>query len=372
MVSVVSHAETVQPKKVSSITTPGKTSEAAIVAELRTLIAKIPETRKAIENTLKTQDKTSKWNNFSVDDFLNYFNQWLVFNIGYDDPKKYVLQFDELVNTGGGDYLFNNNVFSSWFIKFLDARGDYLDTPASAVTIKDWIKKLGPKMNDFVIPKNGFQNFNEFFLRELKDNARPLGGKGNQYAVNSVADGTICQIYPNDLDENFIIKRDVINVRQAMNNSPYAERFIGGPIVDTLLWFTDYHHFHAPVSGKLLEVTDYTGSYNYNFANVNWYKHLAKHKRTCYIFDTQKVGLVAMIPVGFWAVGSIVTDKKMVKGCNIQAGQKIGHFKYGGSSILLIFEPNKVDFVIDIPKVKTGDHGVAVKVKQLIAQGKKK
>ena len=115
MVSVVSHAETIQPKKVSSITTPGKTSEAAIVAELRTLIAKIPETRKAIENALKTQGKTSKWHNYSVDDFLNYFNQWLVYNISYDDPKKYVLQFDELVNTGGGDYLFNNNVFSSWF-----------------------------------------------------------------------------------------------------------------------------------------------------------------------------------------------------------------------------------------------------------------
>jgi hypothetical protein len=32
-----------------------------------------------------------------------------------------------------------------------------------------------------------------------------------------------------------------------------------------LLWFTDYHHFQAPVNGKIVYQGMYNGSYNYDF-----------------------------------------------------------------------------------------------------------
>ena len=193
-----------------------------------------------------------------------------------------------------------------------------------------------------------------------------LDGENDPSVIVSPADGTVCQIYAKDLDTNFKIKRDVINIRQALNNSPYADRFIGGPALDILLWFTDYHHFHSPVSGKIIEVGEYTGSYNYNFQDVNWYKQLAKHKRSCYIIETEKFGLVTMIPVGFWGVGSIVTEPKVKVGNYIKKGEEIGHFKYGGSSILLIFEPGAVKFTLSIPVRVTGDAGIPVKVRQKI------
>jgi phosphatidylserine decarboxylase len=131
-------------------------------------------------------------------------------------------------------------------------------------------------------------------------------------------------------------------------------------MVVILLWFTDYHYFHAPISGKIIEVGEYAGSYNYNFQNVDWYKALAKHKRVCYIIESEEFGLVAMIPVGFWGVGSIITDAKIKKDYQITKGERIGHFGYGGSSILLIFEPDKIEFMInDIEenwkKVKQGE-----------------
>ena len=117
--------------------------------------------------------------------------------------------------------------------------------------------------------------------------------------------------------------------------------------MDVLLWYTDYHYFHAPISGEIIEVGEYAGSYNYNFQNVDWYKALAKHKRVCYVIKSKEFGLVAMIPVGFWGVGSIVTDAKIKKGYQITKGEKIGRFGYGGSSILLVFEPDKIEFTID-------------------------
>jgi len=116
-------------------------------------------------------------------------------------------------------------------------------------------------------------------------------------------------------------------------------------MVDILLWFTDYHYFHAPISGEIIEMGEYAGSYNYNFQNVDWYKALAKHKRVCYVIKSKEFGLVAIIPVGFWGVGSIVSNVK--KGDIVNKGDLVGRFGYGGSSILLIFEPDKIEFTID-------------------------
>ena len=164
----------------------------------------------------------------------------------------------------------------------------------------------------------------------------------------SPSSGKIHQIYTHNLSDNFKVKRDVLNIRQALKNSPHAEKFIGGKIANILLWFTDYHYFHAPISGEIIEVGEYAGFYNYNFKNVDWFKALAKHKRVCYVLKTKKFGLVAMIPVGFWGgVGSIVTEANIKEDYQITKGEKIGRFGYGGSSIVLVFEPGKIEFTID-------------------------
>lgn len=356
----------------SAIARAGKTEQAEktqqvysnVVPELRQLIRTTPSLKKHIEQALHMPSKESYWYGKKNDDFVSFFEKWLVYNPLPEAPGKYIRPFDELVNSGAGDILFNNNVFSSWFIEFVDARGQYLKTKASGATLDKWMAYPDVHIDDYVIPEKGFVSFNDFFLRKLKQNARPLGGKGVLSVIVSPADGSICEIYAKDLDSNFKVKRDVINIRQTLNNSFYADRFIGGKVFDILLWFTDYHHFHAPVSGKIVEVGEYAGSYNYDFANVDWYRELARHKRTCYIIDSEDFGLVAMIPVGFWGVGSIISEVQA--GDYVEKGQEMGHFGYGGSSILLVFEPGAVEMSLPIPVRKSGDEGYPIKVRQKI------
>ena len=193
-------------------------------------------------------------------------------------------------------------------------------------------------------------------LRELWEDSRPLDGQGDPSVLVSPADGSIFRILVEDIDTNFEVKRDVLNIRQALNNSPYAERFIGGDIVDILLWFADYNHFHSPVSGTIVEIGEYSGSYNYDFAHVDWYRDLARHKRLCYLIETEKFGMVAMIPVGCWGVGSCINLRTV--GEYVEKGEELGHFGYGGSSILLVFEPGAVEF---IPEITTEGQRVLVR-----------
>lgn len=55
-----------------------------------------------------------------------------------------------------------------------------------------------------------------------------------------------------------------------------------------------------------------------------------------------------MIPIGLQTFGSVVfeDDYKKVNSNNpqqIQKGEKLGHFEYGGSTVLLIFEKGKLN-----------------------------
>jgi len=340
-----------------------------VIPELKQLIRTTPSLKRQIEQALESPSKRSYWYGKEIDDFVAFFEKWLVYNPLPEAPGKYIRPFDELANSGGGEILFNNNIFSSWFIAFVDARGEYLKTAASSSTLDKWVAYQDVHIDDYEVPEKGFGSFNDFFLRKLRQGARPLDGRGNPSVIVSPADGSLCEIYAKNLDSNFKVKRDVINIRQTLNNSQYAERFIGGKVFDILLWFTDYHHFHAPVAGSIVEIGEYSGSYNYDFAHVDWYRELAKHKRTCYIIDSEKFGLVAMIPVGFWGVGSIISEVKT--GDYIEKGQEMGHFGYGGSSILLVFEPGAVDMSLPVPVRQSGDEGYPVNVRQKIGNATK-
>lgn len=334
----------------------GESSYDEIAPRLEVLLQTTPGLYSDVNEVLLSQPDSSFWHGMTPEQFPAFFDEWVHYNPTPDNPGMYIRHFDALANSEKGNLLFNDNVFASWFIEFLDARGDYLDTPESAGTMGLWMADSSLHLEDYVVPEGGFATFNQFFLRELKPGARPLAGAGDPSVMVSPADGGIRRIYAEDLDSDFLVKRDVVNIRQALNNSIYADRFIGGDVVDILLWFTDYHHFHAPVSGEIIETGAYPGSYNYNFEEVDWYRDLARHKRVCYLIDSEDFGLVAMIPVGFWGVGSIISEHQT--GDYVEKGDELGHFAYGGSSILLVFEPGAIDFD---PPVGSDDSPCAVR-----------
>jgi phosphatidylserine decarboxylase len=121
----------------------------------------------------------------------------------------------------------------------------------------------------------------------------------------------------------------------------------------------NYHHYHSPTTGKIVESNESVGNRlfgmpdmldminNGNLAYNKDYSVFEDFKHGYFIIETKKYGLIAMVPIGLQTVGSVVfeNDYKKVNNNNpqqIQKGEKLGHFEYGGSTILLIFEKGKL------------------------------
>ena len=373
--------------------------DAPIIEDLKELLIKYPHVLKHIEYVLSVQPhlisgcsgtgdeiqcesftRPNYWHGKTVKDFVQFFRDWLVFPFYPKDPSYYVELFSHLSNStihqhtsclheSGPDCLVTlpaasilfapnpygqqtrqqaKNILNSWIVNFMNARGDFIKTPASAKYINVILKKQPKKWNvgEVIIPVGGFKVWNDLFLRKFKPGMRPIASPGNPCIAISPAEGSITWIYHGLRDiQPLMVKGDKLNIRELLNNKYYINRFIGGTALDILLWFTNYHWFHSPVTGKVMEISSYPGSFNYGFRRRNWFETASKHDRVVIIYKTQYFGLVAMIPVGFRAVGGISITVKV--GDTVQKGQPVGHFDYGGSSIILLFE--KGNILITVP-----------------------
>ena len=220
--------------------------------------------------------------------------------------------------------------------------GNMMDRSSSA-------KKINPFIEDFdidmsVAQKQEFNNFNDFFTRKLKDGARPIDTISN--IVVSPADGKILA-YANIRNSDFIIKEYRFNVSSFLDNPDLAQKYNDGALLIIRLAPVDYHRFHFPVSGNLSPNKKVDGDYY----SVNPYalRKMAEifclNKREYTILSNPLFGDVVMAEVGATMVGSIV---QTFKGSSVNKGEEKGYFKFGGSTVVLLFEKNKIHIDKDL------------------------
>lgn len=76
--------------------------------------------------------------------------------------------------------------------------------------------------------------------------------------------------------------------------------------------------------------------------------------RGCAILKTEKYGLVALLPIGMVAVGSVNFEERVTVGTRARKGDMPGHFAFGGSDFIMLFQ-QQVKFVLDAPKQADGN-----------------
>jgi phosphatidylserine decarboxylase precursor len=120
----------------------------------------------------------------------------------------------------------------------------------------------------------------------------------------------------------------------------------------------DYHRFHYAVSGTIVDHYAIQGKlYSVNPAAINAesYRVFQENQRYVTVIQTANGKMVYAIPVGAAMVGSIVFQNDdgtstVKKGDKIEAGQMHGKMRFGGSTVVYLFEDGVVDFDEDLKK----------------------
>ncbi|MBN1175528.1 phosphatidylserine decarboxylase [Candidatus Woesearchaeota archaeon] len=230
--------------------------------------------------------------------------------------------------------------------KFLSSfYGNLMDKYSSRKKIKPFIDSYDVDMSDSFLSYKLFNSFNDFFTRKLNQDARDFSSSEN--LLVSPCDGKILAFDKTYNFNSFYVKGQRFSLASFFKNKKLAERFLSGSFCIICLAPSNYHRFHFPFSGNLISSHHISGSY-YSVSPIALRKRariFCENKRSYSILHSDVFGDVAYCEVGATMVGSIV---QTFFGRRFSKGEEKGYFQFGGSTILLFFEKNKVIFDIDL------------------------
>lgn len=204
-----------------------------------------------------------------------------------------------------------------------------------------------------------FASFNDFFTRQLKPGARPLGDASR--FILSPADGAVSQLGTIEGGRIFQAKGRHFTAAQLLGgDTEAARRFEGGRFITIYLSPRDYHRVHMPAAGRLQATTYCPGKlFSVNQATAEGVDGLfALNERLACLFDGPD-GQFASVMVGAMIVAGIDTvwphrfvgharvplrEDFSAAAHDFAAGDEMGRF-YLGSTVVLLFEPGRVEWL---------------------------
>ncbi|KAJ5111549.1 hypothetical protein N7532_002084 [Penicillium argentinense] len=243
-------------------------------------------------------------------------------------------------------------------------QGRKYDDPASAAQIQDFINFHQLDMSEVLLPIEKFRNFNEFFYRALKPDARPCSAPDEPKIVVSPADCRSVVFDRIDEATSIWVKGREFSVERLLGDAypQDAARYRNGAVGVFRLAPQDYHRFHVPVDGVMDEPKTIEGEY-YTVNPMAIRSALdvyGENVRILVPIDSVAHGRVMVICVGAMMVGSTVITRK--KGEKVARAEELGYFKFGGSTLLVLFEEGMVNFDSDLADNSKGPLETLIRV----------
>jgi phosphatidylserine decarboxylase len=242
--------------------------------------------------------------------------------------------------------------------------GKAYDDPKSKEHIKPFIEsfKLEDTLVELAKPDpDSYATFNEFFGRSLKVGARPLDEPGSSTVVSSPADCRLTAFPTVDLATKYWIKGFGFTLEKLLGSAELAQKFDGGSIVIARLAPQDYHRWHSPINGTVQSVKLIPGSYyTVNPQAINEEGSMdvfCENKRSVMLLSRKETQApVAVIAVGAMLVGSIKYNEGLDQpGAEVERGQCLGGFYYGGSTVINIYPKGEIKMDEDLVKNSTDE-----------------
>lgn len=232
------------------------------------------------------------------------------------------------------------------FSFFSKLYGFFQKSSISRYKIVPFIKKFEVDTSEFLEPISHFRSFNDFFIRRLKREKRPIVQEENRAALPADARYLV---FP-DLSavSHFFVKGKQLDLRGLLKCDSLADEYARGAMVIARLCPVDYHRFHFPCDAIPEESQLINGTlYSVNpIALKRNVKILSENKRVITKLATSHFGNLLYIEVGATHVGSIHQTFQPHK--MYAKGEEKGYFSFGGSCVILLFEPNRIRFDQDL------------------------
>lgn len=211
--------------------------------------------------------------------------------------------------------------------------------------IQGFVSKHQIDMSEVMIPEGGFRSFNDFFIRRLKPGARPIAT--DPKAVIAPADSRL-KVYPMRRQAIVYVKGQALTLAKLLGSNAVPDLFADGKCLQFRLAPRDYHRFGYAVDGRQGAIHT-VGGRLYPVSPLAL-RHMPaiwgdNYRHWCFV-QSASLGTVLQIEVGATVVGSIIQHQPSGGFC--RRGQEKGYFQMGGSTVLLIVPPGRVDIDDDI------------------------
>lgn len=221
------------------------------------------------------------------------------------------------------------------------AVGRFMDSSLSKPFIKPFIRSSGIDTHDYNM--YDFRSYNDFFTRTARPERRPADLQGSHLISPCDSKLTAYRISDSSI---FCIKNSMYRVSDLLRNKRLAERYSGGYCLIFRLEVDDYHRYiyidngvksrNIRIGGELHTVSPIAlGHYNIYKRNAREYT----------VMRTDNFGDVTQVEVGAMFVGRIVNHHGKSR---ITRGEEKGYFEFGGSTIVLLIERDRVAVDADI------------------------
>ncbi|MCI9304637.1 phosphatidylserine decarboxylase [Clostridium sp.] len=239
--------------------------------------------------------------------------------------------------------------FVELFIKrklFSKLYGNFCDSKLSVKKINSFIKNFNIDTDIFTNDPSDFKSFNDFFIRKLTPESRPINKDKN--ILISPGDGRLLAYTNIDINSLIQVKGITYSLSELLEDNPIANEYAGGTCLVLRLCPVDYHRLHFIDDG----IPEKSNIVNGNYYSVNPTaleripKLYCQNKREWSIFHSENFGDVILMEVGATCVGSIVQTYEPNK--KVSKGDEKSYFKFGGSTTILFFKENTVTIDDDI------------------------
>ena len=247
--------------------------------------------------------------------------------------------------------------------------GRALPVPLRGLAYRAFARAVGANLDEIELELGGYRSLGDFFARRLRPGARAVDPAPD--AIVSPCDGIVAARGTAVQGALVQAKGRTYQLAELVADAELAGQLTGGAYATIYLSPRDYHRVHAPADARVL-------GYDY-LPGALWPVNprlaarrdglLTRNERVVIRMHAGRLGHVALVMVGASGVGNIrlvpelgasgsATDSATwraageprrveLSGVTVRRGDELGAFRLG-STVVLVFEPGKVELAGDI------------------------